>query len=270
LDANFLKPHDWSVNLNFNTTYIKNKLTKLPIDPYVTTMYKIQEGHSRYDFWLREWYGVNPATGYNLFTADLTQSFGAGELVEIDGKQYTENLDKAEYGFRSSSIPKLTGGFGTDISYKNFNLRLNFLYQLGGKFYDDGYREFMIGSSTYFNQHVDLLRRWKNPGDVTDVAMATRDANKTANIDAANSTRWLVTSNMLELTNINLSYNFSQKFLKSKNISNATIYFSANNAYLLTARKGLYPRRNFHAGYLANDDVYPPSSVASVGLTLTF
>ncbi len=270
LDGKILKSNDWSISLNANSTFLKNKLTSLPVDPYSSSIYKIQAGHSRYDYWLREWYGVNPATGFNLYRADLDQfTFTPAEIVEIDGVSYTENIEKSKYDFRGSALPKLTGGFGTDVSYKNFNLRVNFYYQLGSKFYDAGYRSFMVGSLSYASQHVDMLKRWRNPGDKTDVPMVTAGTN-TPNIEAGNSTRWLVSANMLELTNVNLSYNLPAKFLKSKNISSALIYFSANNAWLVTARNGLYPRRNFNSGYTGNDDVYPPSTIASFGLNLTF
>ncbi len=270
LNGQVLKTNDWTIGFNVNSTYIKNKITSLPVDPYTSSIYKIEAGHSRYDFWLREWYGVNPETGFNLFRADLDRfTFTPTELKEIDGVQYTENVEKSLYGYTGSAMPKLTGGFGTDVSWKNFNLRLNFYYQLGSKFYDGGYRSFMVGSLTYGSQHKDLLKRWRNPGDITDIARVTSGTN-VVNIEAANSTRWLVSSNMLELTNINLSYNVPKSFLKSKNISNALIYFSANNAWLATARKGVYPRRNFQSGYIGNDDVYPPSTIASFGLSLTF
>lgn len=270
LNGTIYRSDDWNVSLNANATWLKNKITALPLDPYTTSIYKIQEGHSRYDFWLRDWYGVNPETGFNLFRADLDQyDFEADELVEIDGVQYTENIEKSAYAYQGSALPDLTGGFGANVGWRNFNLKVNFYYQVGSDFYDSGYKAFMSGSRQFDQQHVDQLRRWRKPGDITDVARITQGINQ-VNIDASNSTRWLVSSNMLELTNINLSYNVPSKFLENKKISNAVIYFSADNSWLLSARRGLYPRRNFNSGFLANGDVYPPSSVISMGLSVTF
>jgi len=273
LNTQVFKTNDWHIGINLNATYLKNKITSLPLDPYTSSPYKVEAGHSRYEFYLKEWYGVNPDDGFNLFLADLDQfTFNPGELKEINGTMYTENIDKAKYVYAGASMPKLTGGFGADIGWKNFNLGFNFYYQLGSKFYDGGYRSFMITSLSYGARHEDLLKRWRQPGDITDVSIVTAGGagSKQTNIDAASTTRWLTTSNMLELTNVNLSYSVPKKFLKTKGISDALIYFSANNAWLLTARKGLYPRRNFQAGYLGNDDVYPPSTIASFGLSLTF
>ncbi len=270
LNGNILKTNDWSIGLNLNTTFLENKLTSLPLDPYISSIYKIEAGHSRYDFYLREWYGVNPDNGFNLFRADLEQfEFTPDELKEINGVMYTENIEKSLYVYSGTSLPKATGGFGADIGWKNFNLKFSFYYQLGGQFYDGGYKSFMNTSLVYNSRHKDLLKRWRQPGDITDVAIFTNGTNS-VNIDAASSTRWLVTSNMLELTNVNLSYRLPKAFLQSKNISDAVVYFSADNAWLLAHRKGLYPRRNFNAGYISNDDVYAPSTIASFGLSLTF
>lgn len=270
LDGELIKAGDFRLNLNAHATYLQNKLTDLPLDPYPTSVYKIEEGHSRYDFWLRQWYGVNPENGYNLFKADLDQyEFNAGELIEIDGAMYTENVEKSLYDYSGSAMPTVSGGLGANVGWKNLNLKFNFYYQLGGKFYDSAYRSFMTGSLTYFAQHQDLLNRWQQPGDITDVARVSTGTDR-VNIEAANTTKWLVSSNMLELTNVTLSYNIPKNFLQSKNISNATVYFSADNVYLLSARKGMYPRRSFYSGYIANSDVYPPSSIMSFGLSFTF
>lgn len=270
LDGDVYRNKYLRIGVNLNTTFLQNKITKLPLDPYPTSVYKIEQGHSRYDFWLRDWYGVNPDNGYNLFKADLDQyQFTPSELKEIDGVLYTENVEKSLYSYAGTAIPTTTGGFGLNAGYKGFNLRVSFYYQLGGKFYDAAYSTFMNGSLSYFAQHEDLLKRWRKPGDVTDIAKVTSGTDR-VNIEASSSTRWLVSSDMLELTNVNLSYNFPKKLLERANIADATIYMSADNSLLLTARKGMYPRRSFQSGYLGNSDVYPPSGIVSFGLSVTF
>ncbi len=270
LNGVVLSTDNFKMSLTGNATFIKNKITELPLDPYPTSVYKIEEGHSRYDFWLRQWYKVNPENGYNLFKADLENyEFAEGELMEVDGVQYTENVEKSVYEFSGNAMPKVTGGVGANLSWKNFNLKLNFYYQLGGEFYDNTYKSLLDGSNLYWAQHKDLLKRWRKPGDVTNIGRVTAGTDIT-NIEASSSTRWLVSSDMIELTNVNLSYTIPQRILKPRKISEAVVYFSADNALLFTARTGLYPRRNFQSGYIANGDVYAPSRVISFGLSITF
>lgn len=270
LDGKIIDKNNFRLNIFGNATYLKNRITELPLEPYTTSIYKIEEGHSRYDFWLRQWFGVNPDTGYNLFKADLEQyEFEESELIDVNGVQCTEDINKSCYEFSGTAMPALTGGFGANLGWKNFNLKFNFYYQLGAKFFASVYRNLMTGSTIYWAQHKDLLNRWREPGDITDVPKVTAGTDMT-NIEAGNSTRWLFSANMIELVNVNLSYDLPSRFLQSKNISGATVYVSADNALMFAAKRGMYPRRNFHAGFIANPDVYAPSRIVSFGLTLTF
>ena len=57
----------------------------------------------------------------------------------------------------------------TDFSYKNFDLSILGTYSIGGKVYDSlyaGSMEVMYAGNTW-NKHA--LRRWQQPGDITDV-----------------------------------------------------------------------------------------------------
>lgn len=271
LEGEVVRRKDFSIRINAHTTYLENKISDLPLDPYTSSPYKIEEGHSRYDFWLRQWYGVNPETGLNLFRADTEQfDFADGELKEINGVMYTETLEKSLYGYSGSAIPKAVGGFGAQIGWKDFDLKFNFYYQLGGKFYDNTYSSFMNGSLQYASVHADQLGRWRKPGDQTDIAKVTTASTERTNTAAATSTRWLASSNMLELTNVSLSYKLPARLLGRADLSAASLYFSADNVWLLTAKKGMYPRRSFYSGYIGNSDVYPPSSIVSFGASFTF
>lgn len=275
LDGTIIATPDWNWTINLNATFLKNKITSLPIEPYISNYHKVEEGHSRYEFWLLQWGGVNPETGYNLFVADIDNDdyvWGENELIEIDGIKYTEKMEHAKYDWSGCAIPKVTGGLGSTLSYKNWSFSFSFYYQLGGKFYDSTYRSFMEpGSSSlsYKKLHTDLLKRWRKKGDVTDVPRVSNGTDKTK-ITASNSTRWLTTSNMLELTNINLAYNIPSKLLKQLNISGAKIYFSANNPLLITKRRGMFPRRNMQSGYDGNSDIYLPARTFAFGLNINF
>lgn len=274
-DLNVLNNNDFRWNINGNTTYLRNRLTYLPVDAYTTSVYKIEEGHPRYEFWLRQWQGVNPETGYNLFVADIDNPdyvWDDGELIDYNGVQCTETIEHAKYDWSGVAIPKFTGGIGSVLSYKNFTLSFNLYYQLGGKYYDSTYSSLMsVGTSSlsYSKLHQDLMGRWQQPGDITDVARLS-NGNDAKNINAGTSTRWLVSSNMLELSNVNLTYTFPKKMLAPLKIDGAKIYFSADNAFLLTARTGMFPRRNFFSGYDGNADIYLPSRTFSFGVKVNF
>lgn len=274
-DVGIINNGDFRWNVNGNVTTLRNEISKLPIDPYVSSVYKIDEGHPRYEFWLRQWVGVNPETGYNLFVADLENEdyeWGENEIIEYKGLQCTESIEHAKYDWSGVAIPKFTGGIGSALSWKNLSFSFNFYFQLGGKYYDSTYRSLMsVGSSSlsYSKLHKDVINRWQKAGDITDIARVS-NGNDSENIGAGSSTRWLVSSNMLELTNVSLTYDIPSKWASKMRISAAKIYFSADNALMIAARRGMYPKRNFFSGYDGNADIYLPSKTFSFGVKVNF
>lgn len=264
------KNYAWAVSLN--AAHIKNRITKLPVDPFVSGVHKVEEGHSRYEYWLRQWKGVDPATGSSLYVPTEEALKSSQSLVEVDGEKYTTSREEALYAFSGESMPKLSGGFSTNASYKGFSLALTFYYQLGGTMYDTSYASLMspgTGSLSYSALHVDMLNRWQKPGDRTNVPRVSNGSDA-VDLDAGTSTRWLTSSNMLELSNINLGYSFPKMWIRPLSISDLKVYVSADNVFQITKRQGTYPRRNLFSGYSSNGDVYLPSRVFTMGLNVTF
>lgn len=271
ITGNIFAKKDFTWDVSFNATHLENKITKLPVEPFKSGVHKVEEGHSRYEFWLRQWKGVDPATGSSLYVPEDEFLTTSKNLVEIDGNKYTTNIEEAKYAYSGKSMPKLTGGITTNLAYKGFTLSLNFYYQLGGKMYDVVYSNLMspgTGSLSYSTLHVDMLKRWQKPGDVTNVP---RVSNGSDSKDLyAGSTRWLVSSNMLELTTINFGYKFPKKWITKLGVTDLRLYCSAENMFQLTKRKGIYPRRKVFSGYSSNGDVYLPSRVFTFGINVSF
>lgn len=271
ITGNIFAKKEFKWDISFNATHIENKITKLPVEPFKSGVHKVEEGHSRYEFWLRQWKGVDPATGSSLYVPEDEFLATSENIVDIDGNKYTTNIEEAKYAYSGKSMPKLTGGISTNFEYKGFTLSLNFYYQLGGKMYDVVYSNLMApgtGSLSYSTLHVDMLKRWQKPGDVTNVP---RVSNGSDSKDLyASSTRWLVSSNMLELTTVNFGYRFPQKWITKLGVTDLRLYCSAENMFQVTKRKGIYPRRNVFSGYSSNGDVYLPSRVFTFGLNISF
>ena len=78
IDLNYqvLKSKDWKLSVGANATFINNKVTRLPDanrkDGIIKDSKKLMEGHSIYEFWLRQWWGVNPDNGDGLYIFDDT------------------------------------------------------------------------------------------------------------------------------------------------------------------------------------------------------
>ncbi|GHT62214.1 SusC/RagA family TonB-linked outer membrane protein [Bacteroidia bacterium] len=267
-----IQTKDWVWNVGINATWLKNQITYLPVEPYNSGVHRIEEGHSRYEFYLRQWAGVDPATGNSIYVPTEAALESSTTLVEVDGKTYTTKVAEAIFDWSGVATPKVSGGITTGVTWKGISLNLLFSYQLGGKMYDSGYGDLMVGTSGSSlpgsNRHIDLLNRWQKPGDVTNVPRIEDFGNP--DLNAGTSTRWLISSDMLELANVTLSYDFPKLLTRQFSVQGLRVYASGDNLLLFTKRQGIYPRKNIFSGYASNPDVYLPARVFTFGLNITF
>jgi len=259
------KDFRWDVTANFTT--LKNEITKMPDTKkeIISGTKKLMEGHSIYDFWLRRYYGVNPANGEALYYWDNTKSLPTDASLRIIGNDtLTVNQNLAKYDYTGTAIPDLIGSISSNISYKNFALSFLFTYQLGGKIYDGAYASLMHSGDYGRALHVDALKRWQSVDDKTDVPRM--DFAQQTPFGAA-SDRWLTDATYFSLKNVNLSYTLPKSLTERLSISNASVYLAGDNLFLVGKRKGMDPQYSF-AGVTSN--VYSPSRVITLGLNLTF
>ena len=229
------------------------------------------EGHSIYEFWLRQWYGVNPENGDGLYylspEADQNNATVKATIVEIDGEKLTNSHTYAKYDFSGSSVPKVYGGFNLNLGYKAFDLSAVFSYSLGGKLLDNVYASAMSNSEFGYAQHEDLKKAWKKPGDITDVPRLDNNATHSTNIGQSYSTRWLIKSDYLNLRSVTFAYTLPKSILSKIQIKDARLNLSAENLFMLKARQGLNPQANY-GGITYNE--YMPARTITLGVNVAF
>lgn len=266
LDGVIIKTNDFSWNLNVNASTINNKITELPQGEIINGSKKLSVGHSIYDYWLRDWYGVDPSDGYALFVADPKFVNSSDTSIRIvNGVNVTTDQNKALYHYAGSAIPDLFGSFGNTFKYKGLQLDLICSYQIGGQMYDTNYAVLMHTGNNYGSAlSTDIFRRWQKPGDITDVPRL--DVNRNTPASAA-SDRWLIGSDYLSLRQVNLSYKMPSEFISKFEIDNASVYINGENLMLLTKRQGMDPTQTFNG---TTQNRYIPSRVISLGVNLNF
>lgn len=270
LGGDFIKNKRWKLGADFNLTYLKNKMTKVPVDAFIDNyVFRIEEGHGRYEYYLRQWRGVDPATGSSLY--EPADPATATKLVTVDGKQYTTSVEEAKYDYSGSGLPLFTGGLTLQAGYKRFSLQATLAFQLGGKMYDTAYYQLMYPNynSSAQNLSTDILKAWTQPGDMTCVPRLSDDGDDQADLMGEYSTRWLRSSDELDLANITLSYSCPKNWLRTVGLENAKIYVSGDNLISLTAKKGLFPRFN-EGGFDLNGDTYAPARAFTAGISINF
>lgn len=252
----------WSIYAN--ATHYKNKITRLPAEQrntgLVTGLFILTEGGDRYTYYLKEFAGVNPDNGDALWYRTVINP-----VTHQQEKVITNNYKEAtDYNTGKSAIPKVYGGFGTDVSYKRFNLAVNFAYQFGGYGYDDIYRS-LFHSDTYgSNYSTDLDKTWtpENP------TAALPRVDLTATNQNGNSTLYLIKSDYISLQDVTLSYQLPDAFAQQAGLSGLKVYFTGNNLYLWSKRKGYDPRASLTG--VSDPYRYSLLSSVSVGFKLTF
>jgi hypothetical protein len=264
LTGEVIRKRDFSWTVTTNWTTFKNRITELPakeIPSNATSTQKWEVGHSRYDFWVRDFYGVDPTDGSALYRAKAWMP----ATTKVIGKNDTVTTDhnNALLHYAGSAIPDFFGAVISSFNFKGFGLSFQLNYQVGGKVYDDTYAQLMNTGTYGYALHTDILKRWQKPGDITDVPRL--DAGRNA-IFSAVSDRWLVDASYLTVQNVTFSYNLPASVASKAHLQSVRFYVTGENLYMFTKRQGLNPIQNF-TGVTTN--VYVPSRAITAGLNMT-
>ncbi|GAB3794441.1 TonB-dependent receptor [Spirosoma humi] len=258
-----VRTKDFTWRLDLNATRIKNKITKMPEEnpEIIDGTKKLAVGRSIYDYWLREYAGVNPTNGEAQYRA--ANYVASNSRITESGDTLTNSVNNARYRYNGSSIPALSGGFTNTLRYKGISLSALFVYQLGGKIYDAAYASLMSAGGYGSAKHVDILNRWRNPGDITNVPRM--DAGRTSDFDAQ-SDRWLTDASFLNLRSITLSYALPNVLARKLLLENAQVYVSGENLLFLSRRTGMNVQQQF-TGVTGNS--YSPARSLVLGVSFT-
>lgn len=249
---------NFSWDVNFNATFVKNKINELHPDlkgQLIDGSSIYEEGESMYRMYLVKYAGVDEETGEALYWAK-----------DKDGKEYaTANYSLAQTNKAGTDnlMPKVYGGFGTSIEAYGFDASIQLSYQLGGQIYDSGYRFMMAGKGEGQNWHKDIYNAWTPANTKTDVPRL----NAQDSFTNALSDRWLISSNYLSINNITVGYTLPSNLVKKMFIEKLRVYFTADNVGLIAKRKGLDPRQSYTT---STNSLYSPIRTISGGISLTF
>src|SRR5690606_25143306 len=165
IQAQLVKTKDFFLDVGLNGEFLTNELTKMPIDPAtglaktinIDSYFGQAQGHSIYDFYIREWAGVDPEDGSAMWNQYFYDANGDGTMQNNEegissledylvtnpdranaiGKQTTKVYQNATQKFvGESAIPDVRGGFHLTTGFKGFTLGAQFIYGIGGKSYD--------------------------------------------------------------------------------------------------------------------------------------
>lgn len=266
INAGLLKTKDWEWRLGVNFSHNVNEITYANpenmsdievVDKMLSGTLAI-EGAPIGSLYAYEFAGLNQDIGYPMF-------YTKDGKTSIKGNKSNMSLVRC-----GSIFPKLTGGFDTQVNYKNFSLSMNFTYSIGSV---ARIPDYFTGNSYYIdplsNLSTDWLESWKQPGDhtiyptafntnVQDNYFATEQGKAYDTFDSTKGTAVsayqmynysntrIAKADFLKLKMVALSYTFPKEVVSHLNISNLMLRMQVTNLFTIADKKwnGLDPETN--------------------------
>ena len=231
-----------SLNLGFN----KNKVLRETVAENAT--YPGREGYPVGAIFALETKGLD-AEGYPLFAGADGKSVTLTDFLKLN-EYGASTLSAAEqrslYKYMGTVDPKVSGGFINTIDWKQWQLGINFTFNLGMKV-----RVTPSYNSTSFdrglNTNHDVLNRWtpSNPGAKYPVLMNStdrpaeyvqyHDLNLFNMLDL-----WVKDSNYMRLQSLRLAYKFDMPWLKKLGVKNASASIEGRNLLVISSNYDNY------------------------------
>ena len=237
LNGTLINTQDFIWKLGLNLTHYKNEVTELPLkDMPPSGVNKLAVGRSVYDFYTKEWAGVDPENGNPLWYMDILDKDD-----NVVGRGTTSVYkDATDYFVNKSSLPKIYGGFNTSFSYKGVELSAIFAYSVGGYIMNRDITMILHnGSSAGRAWSKEILNRWTPENRYTDVpALATTTNNWTSY-----STRFLQNNSYMRLKNLTFSYTLPKQLVSKAALSNVQVFVQSDNLFTIHRNQGLDPEQ---------------------------
>ena len=258
LNATPVLTKDFRWDLSFNIALNKNKVLSLEDNQDIIVGNPpqiIRVGKDIQSVYTFIWAGVDPQTGSGLWYTDGTR------------KATTSDITQVQNAIIGSNSPKGFGGFATSFTYKGISLSGQFNFQYGNLVYDQwGFLNQSDGAFFTLNQNQRELKRWQEPGDVTDVPQYVAGNQSQSN---ATSSRYFYKGDYIRLRNLTLAYQLPKKMLQSVKLDNAQVYLRGTNLWTKAFDKNLTfdPEQPING---TNDLQVLLQKTFSIGLNLNF
>ncbi len=221
----------WETNLNMN--FNRSKVLELADHADIISGSRIiREGLPLEYFYMREWAGVDPATGKPLWVRWEDES---GNLLHGSNNTEPTNITTTSVYSDASLLPiesvypKFTGGMSNDFTYKNFSLNVLTNFAFGHKVYTSAnWTVHDLGSNRLVITKWQGWTTWEKPGDIADLPQLLFSDPYNSRME---STFYLFNASYLKIQSIRLGYLFPGKIAGLKNLS---LSVSTENLAIIT------------------------------------
>lgn len=236
----------WKANASF--TYNRNKIRKLVGNQQeiINGLSINRVGESINSIYVVRYAGVNPENGNQQF-------------FDKDGK-VTEVYDPNDRVIVGTYEAPYFGGFGSSLSFKGFEVSAFFSFVKGNKIFNNDRSNVEYAQYFWDNLSTDLLREWRQPGDITDIP------GFDANFEAA-TTHFVESGDFLRFRNASISYGLPAAWTRAAKMRTARLFVQGQNLYTWTKFRGFDPE--ISTGSLSGAQ-YPALRTITFGLNVGF
>ena len=271
-----IKSGDWTFDVNLNLSNYVNEMVSLSqtfVNAYNTEftyengkyLSRIQEGNSlgsiygfrykgvyQYDKYVEGREGTspfardesgnvitdsngNPVPMYFAYGTTSAHVFRGGDAIYED-INHDGSIDELDIVYLGNSNPKLNGGFGATLRYKNFSMNAFFNFRYGNKILN---KARMNAENMYNddNQSVAVNWRWRKDGDITEMPRALYKYG----YNWLPSDRYVEDGSFLRFKQLTFGYDFDKNAIKSLNLNQLNLYLTLNNLVTFTKYNGVDP-----------------------------
>lgn len=278
---------DFSWSSNFNLSINRNKVTKLNdgavnilvgtgqgLSGSLVSYSMIQVGEPIGSFYGWKESGVYRYSSDNA--TNMTNSsigtngyvFRGGDMIfsDLNDNNTIDNDDRMIIG---NAQPDFTGGFSNTLKYKSFDLNFLMTFSYGNDMVNG--TRYSAESVTGFNGSLELLRRWRNEGDITGIPKANY-ADPAGNRRFSN--RWIEDGSYLRLKTLSLGYTVPQSFISRLKAKSCRMYVMAQNIFTITNYSGYDPEASAFNDNVArigiDQGTYPQYRSLTFGINVGF
>ena len=219
---------DFEWTTDFNITYNKNKLVDMyvehPKSAYAMVGFDYWQGYPYGTVFAYKWAGLDPADG-------MPRAYdSAGNIIRSITDIDTEDAVK----YAGTTVPPVFGSLQNDFRWKNWDLSVSFIYNLGHVLRNDVNTTFSYRLER--NLHNDFSKRWKNPGDEAKTNVPAYYSLKNTSInetDVLYLYRYadvnVLSASYIKLREVSLGYRIPEKACSAIHVKNATARLQVSN-----------------------------------------
>ena len=234
------KDFTWNttLNLGFNTNKILDETVA------ENSTYPSREGYPVGAIFAYKTAGLDE-DGYPLFVAKDGSKLTAADFFRLNrfgASTLSAEEQRNLYTYMGSSEPECSGGFINTFEWKNWQLNVNFMFNLGMKV-----RVQPSYSPTYYdrglNTNHDILNRWTSSNSATNLpglmVNTPERANEYTHYSEYNTysmlDTWVRSQNYCRLQSLRLGYRIPQKVLAPVGITSASVSLEGRNLLVIAS-----------------------------------